>query len=101
MFLNGIHHLSNTALWPRAELNPRSRAGLFFCRNIRFNTYMDSDLENVIRQALEDAQAAGYDHMAQTVLAVQAVQQARPDMTAADALAAVNRSAKLMRSEQP
>ncbi|MFB3153199.1 MAG: hypothetical protein ACE10I_01860 [Candidatus Acidiferrales bacterium] len=51
---------------------------------------MDLDLENIILQALEDALAAGYDHMAQTVLAVQAVQRARPDMTASDALAAVN-----------
>jgi hypothetical protein len=51
---------------------------------------MDLDLENVIRQALGDAQAAGKDHMGQTVLAVQAVQLARPDMTAFDALAAVN-----------
>ena len=51
---------------------------------------MDPDLENVIRQALADAQAAGRDDMGQTVLAVQAVQQARPDTTAADALAAVN-----------
>ncbi len=51
---------------------------------------MDPDLENVIRQALADAQAAGRDDMGQTVLAVQAVQQARPDMTASNALAAVN-----------
>ncbi len=51
---------------------------------------MDPDLENVIRQALEDALAAGKDHLSQTVLAVQAVQRARPDMTAADALDAVN-----------
>ncbi len=51
---------------------------------------MDRDLENVIRQALDDALAVGRDHMSQTMLAVQAVQQARPDMTAADALAAVN-----------
>ncbi len=50
---------------------------------------MEPDLENVIRQALGDALAAGKDHMVQTMLAVQAVQQARPDMTAADALAAV------------
>ncbi len=33
---------------------------------------------------------AGKDDMGQTMLAVQAVQQARPDTTAADALAAVN-----------
>ena len=56
---------------------------------------MDPDLENVIRQALEDALAAGKDHMAQTVLAVQAIQQARPNITAADALAVVNRMRRL------
>ncbi len=65
-------------------------AGLFFCGRLRSHTHMDPDLENVIRQALEDAQAAGKDHMGQTVLAVQAVQRARPDMTASDALLAVN-----------
>ena len=36
------------------------------------------------------AKAAGKDGMGQTMIAVQAVQQARPNMTAADALAAVN-----------
>jgi len=51
---------------------------------------MDPDLENVIRQALGDALAAGKDHLGQTALAVQAVQRARPDMTASDALTAVN-----------
>ncbi len=51
---------------------------------------MDTDLENVVRQALADALAAGRDRMVQTMIAAQAVQQARPDMTAADALAAVN-----------
>ncbi len=51
---------------------------------------MDPDLENVIRQALADAKAAGKDHLSQTELAIEAVQRARPDMTAADALAAVN-----------
>ena len=51
---------------------------------------MDPDLENVIRQALGDALAVGRDHTGQTVLAVQAVQRARPNMTATDALAAVN-----------
>ncbi len=51
---------------------------------------MDPDLENVIRQALADAKAAGRDHLAQTELAVRAVQRARPDMTASDALTAVN-----------
>ncbi len=51
---------------------------------------MDPDLENVIRQALGDALAAGKDHLSKTELAVRAVQRARPDMTASDALAAVN-----------
>ncbi len=51
---------------------------------------MDPDLENVIRQALGDALATGKDHLSQTEHAVQAVLQVRPDMTAADALAAVN-----------
>ncbi len=70
-------------------------AGLLFCRRLRSHIHMDPDLENVIRQALEDAQAAGKDHISQTWLAVQAVQRARPDMTASDALVAVN----LMRRE--
>ncbi len=51
---------------------------------------MDPDLENVIRQALTDAKAAGKDYLSQTELAVRAVQRARPDMTASAALTAVN-----------
>ena len=51
---------------------------------------MHPDLERVIRQALEDALAVGRDHTGQTELAIEAVQRARPDMTAADALAAIN-----------
>ncbi len=51
---------------------------------------MDPDLENVIRLALADAKATGKDHLGQAELAVQAVQRARPDMTASDALTAVN-----------
>ena len=50
---------------------------------------MDSDLEKVIRQALEDALGTGFKHTGQTLLAVQAVLRARPDMTVADANAAV------------
>ncbi len=61
---------------------------------------MGTALEDIIRQALKDAQAAGFAYIGQTVLAVQAVQLARSDITAADAVAAVNRSAKLMRSGQ-
>ena len=60
-----------------------------------FVSRMEPDLDNVIRQALEEAQAAGKAHMSQTVLAVQAVQRAQSDMTTVDALAAVN----LMRRE--
>ena len=63
---------------------------LLASRQVRSHTAMDPDLENVIRQALEDAQAAGKDHLSQTELAVRAVQQVRPDMTSSDALAAVN-----------
>ncbi len=51
---------------------------------------MDPDFENVIRQALADAAAAGKDYLSQTEEAVRTVWQARPDMTALDALAAVN-----------
>ena len=51
---------------------------------------MDDDLQRVIRQALYDAGAAGRDHLTQTELAVRAVLQARPGMTAPDALMAVN-----------
>ncbi len=65
-------------------------AGLFFCHHLRSHTHMDPDLEIVIRQALTDANAAGKDHLSQTELAVRAVQRTRPDMTAAEALAAVN-----------
>ncbi len=60
-----------------------------------FVSHMEPGLDNVIRQALEEAQAAGKAHMSQTVLAVQAAQRARSDMTTFDALAAVN----LMRRE--
>ena len=51
---------------------------------------MDPGFENVIRQALADAEAAGRDYLGQTEEAVRAVLQARPNMTASDALAAVN-----------
>ena len=50
---------------------------------------MDEGIERIIRRALEEARAAGRDHLTQTELAVRAVRQARPDMTASEALAAV------------
>ncbi len=50
---------------------------------------MTSDLKTVIRKALADARAAGKDYLTQTELAVRAVRQVRPDMTAPEALTAV------------
>ena len=42
--------------------------------------------QKIIRQNLADARAAGRDDLTQTELAVRAVCQARPDMTASEAL---------------
>jgi hypothetical protein len=50
---------------------------------------MDKSIERIILRVLEEARAAVRDHLTQTELAVRAVCQARPDMTASDALAAV------------
>jgi hypothetical protein len=50
---------------------------------------MDKSIERIIRRTLKDARAKGRDHLTQTELAVRAVLEARPDMTASDALAAV------------
>ena len=50
---------------------------------------MTSNLDTVIRKALDDAHAAGKDHLTQTEEAVPAVRQVRPDMTAPEALTAV------------
>ncbi len=49
----------------------------------------DGALEWIIRFALKDARAKGRDHLTQTELVVRAVLEARPDMTASEALAAV------------
>ena len=48
------------------------------------------DLERVTRQALADAEATGRDYLTQTEEAVRAVLRVRPDMTASEALAAVD-----------
>ena len=45
---------------------------------------MTSDLKTVIRKALADARAAGKDYLTQTELALRAVRQVRPDMSASD-----------------
>ncbi len=50
---------------------------------------MDESVERIIRRTQDDARAKGRDHLTQTELAVSAVCEVRPDMTAADALAAV------------
>ena len=46
---------------------------------------MDPDLDKLIRQALDDARAAGKDYFTQTKAAVRAVLKARPDMTVSEA----------------
>ena len=51
---------------------------------------MDKSIERIIRRTLEDARAKGRDHITKTELAVRAVREARPDMTASEALAAVH-----------
>ncbi len=50
----------------------------------------DDDLARIIAQALADAREKGLDHIGQTEHAVRVVLAARPDMTASDALRAVN-----------
>ncbi len=52
---------------------------------------MESYLESVIRRALASAKAEGKDYVGQTEEAVRAVIQARPDMTASEALVQVDR----------
>ena len=52
-------------------------------------TGTDESLERIIRRTLEEARAKGRDHLAQTQVAVEAVRQARPDMTVSEALTAV------------
>ena len=67
---------------------PWSR-GLSFPREPRSHTAMDESIERIIRRVLDEARAGGRDHLTQTELAVRAVREARPDMTASEALAAV------------
>ena len=52
---------------------------------------MESYLESVIRRALARAKAEGKDYLGQTDEAVGAGLQARPDMTASEALVQVVR----------
>jgi hypothetical protein len=64
------------------------RQGLSFCPAWRFHADMDDDLRRIIHRALENACARDADYLVQTEQAVRAVHEARPDMTASDALAA-------------
>jgi hypothetical protein len=59
---------------------------------------MDESLERIIRRVLEDAQAKGRDYLTQTTLAVRAVCQTHPEMTASEAVAEVRRVQRTMRS---
>ena len=65
-------------------------AGVLFYRRLRSHTCMDEDLANIIRRALAEARAAGRDDTGQTEQAVRKVRELRPDMTATDALNAIN-----------
>ena len=58
---------------------------------------MDPELDNIIRQALADDQAAGRDYLGQTEDGIQAVRPARPGMTILGALREVNRVRRLDR----
>ncbi len=60
----------------------------------------DECLECFIRRTLEEARAKGRDHLTQTELAVRAVRQVLPDMTASDALAAVHLVQRLLPRNQ-
>ncbi len=50
---------------------------------------MDDDQANIIRRALDVAEAAGRDYVGQTELAVRTLRQVRLDMTASEAQTAV------------
>ena len=59
---------------------------------------MDESLECIIRQALDEARAKGRDRLTQTTLAVRAVCQAHPELTAPEAAAEVRRVMRTMHS---
>ncbi len=60
----------------------------------------DGPLEWIIRFAHEEARAKGRGELTQTQVVVEAVRQARPDMTASDALAAVEMVRRLLSRNQ-
>jgi len=55
------------------------QAALFFWLRSRFHAGLDSELDNIVRQALADARAAGRDYLRQTDEAIQSVRPDRPD----------------------
>jgi len=59
---------------------------------------MDEPLEYIIRRVLADARAKGRDRLTQTTLAVRAVCQAHPELTAPEAAAEVRKVQRTMRS---
>lgn len=59
---------------------------------------MDESLDRIIRRVLDDARAKGRDRLTQTTLAVRAVCQAHPELTASEAVAEVRRVQRTMRS---
>jgi hypothetical protein len=61
------------------------------------NLQEKNDLAN---ESLEEARTNGRDHLTQIELAVRAVCQARPDMTASEALAAVEMVRRLLSRNQ-
>ncbi len=61
---------------------------------------MEKSIERIIRRVLEEARAKGRDHLTQTEEAVRAGREARPDLTASDALAAVELVRRLLSRNQ-
>lgn len=59
---------------------------------------MDESLDRIIRRTLEDARAKGRDRLTQNTLAVRAVCQAHPELTAPEAAAEVRRVLRTMHS---
>ncbi len=86
-----------TSLSARPRMAVPEPAGLFFWLRPRFHPGMGPGLDNIIRQALADAQAAGRDYFGQTEEAIQTVRLARPGMTILGALSEVNRVRRLDR----
>ena len=75
----------------RGPVAPLPRRGFLFAHGRASHTGMDQSLERIIRRTLDEARAKGRDFLSQTEVAVRAVRQVRPDMTASEVLAIVRR----------